>query len=217
MSKVRFSWSWPQFLLDLFIHHTFKPELVGHLGWSTANPTWIQVAHWLSNDLGHKMQLQHFVPLQNAAATIVYKKSPPSVHFLHRVSGIDCACFLDIPNKYPLYKVYMGLITKGPPSQGAPNLFPLPQLFVFHNFCFPRIPTIPKTHPQQQKFAGWASMQPHTCASSKHKSTIPAGHSVIKIDLVLQISDLESVFLHCGIPGFYIWNGWVSLAFQSAE
>ena len=26
----------------------------------------------------------------------------------------------DIPNKYPLYKVYMGLITKGRPSQGVP-------------------------------------------------------------------------------------------------
>ena len=26
----------------------------------------------------------------------------------------------DIPNKYPLYKMYMGLIIKGPPSQGPP-------------------------------------------------------------------------------------------------
>ena len=32
----------------------------------------------------------------------------------------------DIPNKYPLYKVYMGLIIKGPPSQGAlPTIFPM--------------------------------------------------------------------------------------------
>ena len=60
-------------------------------------------------------------------------------------------------------------------------------------------PNHSENHPQQQKIAGWASMQPHTCASSKHKSTIPAGHSVIKIDLVLQISDLEHVFLHRGI------------------
>ena len=32
----------------------------------------------------------------------------------------------DIPNKYPLYKVYMGLIIKGPPSQGY-HQFPYDQ------------------------------------------------------------------------------------------
>ena len=30
-----------------------------------------------------------------------------------------------IPNKYPLYKVYMGLIIKGPPSQRVPPFFPM--------------------------------------------------------------------------------------------
>ncbi len=38
----------------------------------------------------------------------------------------------DIPSKYPLYKVYMGLIIKGPPSQGVfPPIFPMKELICF--------------------------------------------------------------------------------------
>ena len=39
----------------------------------------------------------------------------------------------DIPNKYPLYKVYMGLIIKGPPSHRAPTIFPM-RISCFHHF-----------------------------------------------------------------------------------
>ena len=40
----------------------------------------------------------------------------------------------DIPNKYPLYRVYMGLIVKGPPSQGHHH-FPYDEFVVYHLPC----------------------------------------------------------------------------------
>lgn len=84
-------------------------------------------------------------------------------------------------------------------------LFPLRQLFVFHNFIDGSQPS--PTILNDSNFAGWASMQPLICASSNNKSTIPEGHSVIKMNLKLYKS-LRVVkmcfFSICGISGLYL-------------
>ena len=52
----------------------------------------------------------------------------PGFHF-HDFEILSNSCYdgdiWGIPNKYPLYMVYMGLFIKGPPSQGAATIFPM--------------------------------------------------------------------------------------------
>ncbi len=76
-----------------------------------------QLHKWWNRLMFHgQLDFAYGLPVHPIISLQTLKHTDYPIHF---------SPFSHIPNKYPLYKVYMGLIIKGPPSQGVSRIFPM--------------------------------------------------------------------------------------------